>query len=65
MHVTNIHLFKQEPNARLDPAANGVWGGRFEKSYFDVGVFNPFAKSNLETPLAETYLKHEREKCRQ
>ena len=59
-----LYSANSEPNARLDLAANGVWGGRFERTYFDVRVFNPFAKSNLETPLAETYRKHEREKCR-
>ena len=26
-------------NARLDIAANGFWGGRFERSYFDVRIF--------------------------
>ena len=53
-----------DPNARLDLSANGVWGGRFEKTFFDVRVFNPFAKSNAETSLPETYRRHEREKRR-
>ena len=51
-----------DPNARFDIAANGVWGG--EKTYFNVRVFNPFSKSNTETPLSETYHRHENEKKR-
>ena len=52
-----------DSNAHLDLAANGVLGGRFEKTYFDVRVINPFAKSNMETPLVETYHHHESDKC--
>ena len=54
-----------EVNARLDITADGVSGGRFERSYFDVWVFNPFAQSNLQRPLAATYRRHELEKVRQ
>ena len=35
-----------QDGARLDIAANGFWGGRFERTFFDVKVFNPFAPSN-------------------
>ena len=42
--VTNEVLTGSTANsqagARLDIAANGVWGGTFEKTYFDVRVFN-------------------------
>ncbi len=31
-----------QPGARLDIAANGVWGGSFERTYFDVRVFNTY-----------------------
>ncbi len=34
-----------QPGVRLDIAANGVWGGTFERTYFDVRVFN------IPTPL--------------
>ena len=47
--------------ARLD-IANGVWGGKYEKTYFDVRVFNPHAPSNRNTTLSTCYSKHEREK---
>uniref|UniRef100_A0A1X7SHI4 Uncharacterized protein n=1 Tax=Amphimedon queenslandica TaxID=400682 RepID=A0A1X7SHI4_AMPQE len=52
-------------NARLDVVANGVWGGRFERTFFDVCIFNSYAKSNMETPLSTTYRRHENDKCRQ
>ena len=42
-------------------SANGVWGGRFEKNYFDVRVFNP---SNKNMVPSACYRKHEREKKR-
>ena len=52
-----------DSNARLDIAANGFWGGRFERSFFDVRVFNPAAPSNH--PFRSAYRRHEREKRRQ
>ena len=45
-----------EDGARLDIAANGFWGGRFERTYFDVRVFNPHAPSNRHP---NCYRKHE------
>ena len=54
LFIYSIILFiysNSEQNARLDVAANGVWGGRFERTFFDVRVFNPFAKSNMDTLL--------------
>ena len=36
---------------RLDIAANGFWGGRFERTFVDVRVFNPFSKTNRNTTL--------------
>ncbi len=53
-----------QDGARLDISANGVWGGRFEKTYFDVRVFNPHAPSNKHNSLKASYIKHEREKKR-
>ena len=41
-----------EDQARLDVAASGVWGGRFERPFIDVRVFNPFASSNRSASLA-------------
>ncbi len=44
-----------QDGARLDIAANGFWGGRYERTFFDVRVFNPHAGSSL----AACYRKHE------
>ena len=43
----------------------GFWGGRFEKAFVDVRVFNPSAQSNRRGPLSSVYRKHEQEKRRQ
>ena len=53
-----------QAGARLDIAANGVWGGTFERTYFDVRVFNPHAPSNRHTNLQSVYRKHEQVKKR-
>lgn len=51
-----------EDNARLDIAACGFWGGRFEKAFFDVRVFNPCAQLNYQSSLQATCRHHEQEK---
>ena len=53
-----------EPGARLDISACGVWDGRFERTFFDVRVFNPSAQSNRATSLQSTYRRYEMEKKR-
>ena len=54
-----------QDGARLDVAMNGLWGGRYEKSFLDIRVFNPFAPSNRHTNLSTCYRKHENEKKRE
>ena len=49
-----------QDGARLDIAASGCWGGRHERTYFDVRVFNPHAPSNRSANLSSCYRKHER-----
>ena len=51
--------------ARLNIAAFGFWGGRFEKAFLDVRVFNPCAQSNRQVSLPSAYRRHEQEKKRQ
>ena len=34
-----------EDEARLDIKANGLWGSRFSRVFFDVKIFNPHAKT--------------------
>ena len=53
-----------QDGARLDLSANGVWGGRYEKTFFDVRIFNPIAPSNRGLTPAAAYRKHECEKKR-
>ena len=66
--ITGEHLSGASANiqdgARLDIAANGLWGGRFERTYFDVRVFNPHAPSNRHSNLTACYRMHEKTKKR-
>ena len=48
-----------EDGAQSDIAADGFWGGRFERTFFDVSVFNPYAPSNHTPTLSSCYQKHE------
>ena len=50
--VLNGATANSQDGARLDIAANGVWGGNFERTYFDVRVFNPHAPTNRHTQLS-------------
>ena len=38
--------------ARADISVNGVWGSKFEKTFLDVGVFNPYATSYSSTNIS-------------
>ena len=62
-HLTGATANSQE-GARLDISANRVWGGRSEKTYFDVRIFNPHAPSNKNMASSACYKKHAREKKR-
>ena len=53
-----------QDSARLDIAASGFWGGTYERTFFDVRVFNPHAPSNRHTQLSSCYRKHEQIKKR-
>ena len=53
-----------EDGARLDIAANGFLGGRYERTFTDVCIFNPHAPSNRNSDLATCYRKRERSKKR-
>ena len=50
--------------ARLDISASGFWGGRFERAFFDVRVFNPHAPTNRRLQPAACYRHHENIKKR-
>ena len=53
-----------EDGARLDISANGFWGGRCEKTFVDVKVFNPHAPRNRSTNIKSICRKHELSKKR-
>ena len=53
-----------EDSARLDIAANRFWGGRYERTFIDVRIFNPHAPSNRNSDLTTCYRRHERSKKR-
>ena len=39
-----------QDGARLDIAMNGFWGGRTERCFVDVRIFNPYAPSIMQAP---------------
>ena len=43
----------------MDIAANGFWGGRSERCFMDMRIFNPLAPSNSLSSLSSTFKKHE------
>ena len=52
-----------EDEARLDISARGFWQDG-QQAFFDVRVFNPFASTHLQSPLAKCFENNEREKKR-
>ena len=48
--------------ACLDLAANGFWGGRFERTFFDAKVFHAFVHSAANTRVPTLYRHYERQK---
>ena len=50
--------------ARLDIASSEFLGGRYERTFLDVRVFNPYAPSNRQTTIDKCVRKHETEKKR-
>ena len=55
---------KMQDGARLDIAESGLWGGRFQRTFVDVRVFNPHAASNRGCQLSACHRKHENTKKR-
>ena len=47
-----------EDDARLDIKDNGLWGGRFSRTFFDVKIFKSRAKSCPKT-ISDAYKNHE------
>ena len=59
------HTANTTEGARLGIAVNGFWGRRYEQSFLDVRVFNPYAPSNRNTSIEKCFKKHEQEKKQQ
>jgi hypothetical protein len=55
------HTANTGDEARLDFTARGFWQ-RGEMAFFDVRVFNPFAKSHFNTKLETVFDKNEQQK---
>ena len=54
-----------QPTSKMvldDVAADGFRESRFEKVFFDLKVFNPFAPSNRRPQLSACYRSHEASK---
>ena len=47
-----------DEDARLDVIANGLWGSRFSRTFFDVQVFKQHAKTSRRLPK-DAYKYHE------
>ena len=50
--------------ARADVSAQGFWGDRYQRAFFDVKVFNPNSSSYRNLQLTTAYRNQEREKQR-
>lgn len=62
--VLSLRTATTDDGARLDLAASGLWGGRFERAFFDVRVINPLAVSNQSAQGSTCYRRHEADKRR-
>ena len=51
-----------QDGTRLDVAADGFWGSCFERAFFAVKVFNPYAPSNRRPKPSACYRTHEASK---
>ena len=61
----SYHSAITEDGPRLDVAVYGFGGGRFERAFVDVRVFNPSAQSKRQVSLSSVYRRNEQEKRRQ
>ena len=65
MHVSMyVCIVCIEDGARLDISMSGFWGGKCEKTFLDVKVFNPYAASNRSSTPRAIYRSHENMKKR-
>ena len=60
----SLRTSNSEDGARLDMSAQGFWGDRHERAFFDVRLFNPLAPNNCRFSFSTTYRRHEATKKR-
>ena len=53
-----------EDDARADISAQGFWGNKQQRAFFDVRVFNPLAPSYCKSSMTAVYRRNENEKRR-
>ena len=53
-----------EDEARADSCAQGFWGNKQQRAFFDLWVFNPLAPSYCKSSLTTVYRRNENEKRR-
>ena len=54
----------RQDQARVDVAASGFWGSSHERAYFDARIYNPFARTYVNSFLSSCYKHNESEKRR-
>ena len=62
--VLTLSTATTEDEACLDIRAQGFWGNRYQRAFFDVRVFNPNAPTYRNLQLTSAYRRQEREKQR-
>ena len=55
--VSSSNSTTTDDDARLEIKANGLWGSRFNRTFFDVKIFKPYAKSCPKT-IKDAYKYH-------
>ena len=60
-HVKSV---EQGDEARMDVTAVGFWGA-WQRAFFDVRVFDPFAQSYAKKPISTIFQQQEKEKVQQ
>ena len=62
--IMSLQSANVQDKARLDIAADGFWGCSHQRAFFDVRMFNPFARIYVNSPLSTCYKRNEADKRR-
>ena len=58
-HTSSLSQVKTQGGARLDVAADGYVGSRFQRAFLTLEGFQPIYPWNQQSQLLSCYLKHE------